>query len=157
MAFLRSRFVLTALVLVASVGIGYALTSGGNRDAGGDEMFGMPLASQDNLDRAMAGLCRAQDRVAEGDLAAARTVFQNDAHLFLHSLASETLKQDREAATNMLLAKYAVEGLLSLPANGSVPAATPEVDEASPEERVANLIEEVRRSSEVIGLQPPGC
>jgi hypothetical protein len=104
--------------------------------------------SEVGLQRASQGLCDAQVLAVESNVPRAATVFDREAHGFLHELAADLEEVDRAAAAGLLEAKQRLEAILADPVR------------ADPQE-VAVLITELQRAlrdgAEAAGLPTPLC
>ena len=104
--------------------------------------------SEAGLQRASQGLCDAQVLAFESNVPRAATVFDREAHGFLHDLAADLEEVDRAAAAGLLEAKQRLEAILADPVR------------ADPQE-VAVLITELQRAlrdgAEAAGLPTPLC
>jgi hypothetical protein len=104
--------------------------------------------SEADLQRASQGLCDAQVLAFESNVPRAASVFDREAHGFLHELAADLEEVDRAAAAGLLEAKQRLEAILADPVR------------ADPQE-VAVLITELQRAlrdgAEAAGLPTPLC
>ena len=103
-------------------------------------------AADPGLQRASAGLCDALRASSAGDVGRAATVFEDEAHGYLHELADRVEAQDRAAAAELLQAKQRAEAALARP------WAPEEVAQALEE-----LGEELADSAATLGMQRPSC
>jgi hypothetical protein len=95
------------------------------------------------LGTALGGLCEARRLAARGLVPDAETEFQDRAHAYLHELAQETARSDREAAARLLEAKQLVEQAFADPAEPRM---------------LARLLATLRaRTAEAAGVSPPAC
>lgn len=95
------------------------------------------------LDAALDGLCEARRLAERGLVGDAEGAFQDRAHAYLHELAREAARTDREAAARLLEAKQLVEQALSEPAEPRL---------------LARLLDDLRqRTAQAAGISPPGC
>ena len=70
--------------------------------------------------RAYDGVCAARTAVRDGDLARARTTFNDQSHQPIHQLAAAAEDKDRSVAGRLLEAKQVVEAELSGQANARI-------------------------------------
>jgi hypothetical protein len=112
------------------------------------------------LSLAIEGLCEGQVSTAAGNPAATRASFLDKSHQFLHDLAAAAAERDRQASTNLLLAKYQVENLLALPTGqaGEVAATAPaEVDPGKLMNAISVLVTAVQSAAATLGFNADGC
>jgi hypothetical protein len=104
--------------------------------------------SEADLHRASQGLCDAQVLAFESNVPRAASVFDREAHAFLHELAADLEEVDRAAAAGLLEAKQRLEAILADPVR------------ADPQDVVV-LITELQRAlrdgAEAAGLPTPLC
>lgn len=104
--------------------------------------------SEADLHRASQGLCDAQVLAVESNVPRAASVFDREAHAFLHELAADLEEVDRAAAAGLLEAKQRLEAILADPVR------------ADPQDVVV-LITELQRAlrdgAEAAGLPTPLC
>lgn len=102
-----------------------------------------PAGPGGELGTALEGLCEARRLAGRGLVGGAETVFQDRAHAYLHELARETARTNREAAGRLLEAKQLVEQAFGQPAEPRI---------------VAHLLDELRDgTAEAAGVSPPAC
>ena len=143
----RTRFAGAALA-PASVALALAIVALLGGCGSGADTAPASGVTQPRFASAIQALCRAQGLAATADVAAARRVFSDDAHAFLHELADRVSEQDRDATARLLIAKNRVETALA--------ATTPSGDEP-PGERIVALIIATGDAGKTIGLSSPGC
>jgi hypothetical protein len=144
------------LAVVAGIAVGVLVSGLVSSGGPAGESPAQPAVSQKGLTVAVQGLCTAQASAANGDLAASRESFLNQAHVFLHSLAASVETQDREVATSLLVAMFRVEGLLSVPSGQTtIPALS--LTPAQPGDMFASLLTTVRQAADLLGLSAPSC
>jgi len=145
------KIALVAIVLVVALVAGVAVAGGlGGGSASSNAGLSGPVTAE-SLDVAVAGLCQVRSDWESGDPQAARAVFYDKAHLFLHQLAAAVEVKDRDRATSLLIAKYRVEDLM--PASGQ-PRPSADTD---PSLLVTQLLQEVAASASLLGLSAPDC
>ncbi|HWO93203.1 MAG TPA: hypothetical protein VNL92_00390, partial [Dehalococcoidia bacterium] len=104
MLFRRHPFRLSAIVAVLLAGLVLAAcNSDGTAESGGTAVAS-PIG-QEEADRALRGLCEARDLAGREDVEAARNVFFDEAHQFLHELTVPLQERDAAAARDLLVAK----------------------------------------------------
>jgi hypothetical protein len=102
-----------------------------------------PTGPGGELGTALEGLCEARRLAERGLVGDAETTFQDRAHAYLHELARETARTDREAAGRLLEGKQLVEQAFAEPAEPPI---------------LARLLEDLRhRTAEAAGISPSGC
>ena len=152
---------LAVAVLIGAVLAGYGITLALNGGGSSDGVNNVPVGSfgnitQANLDTAVEGICAVRDDFQRGNEAAAREVFYDKSHLFLHQLAAQVQDKDVQTATNLLLAMYFVENVIPPPAQTPVPVTGPEKN-LPPAELATRLIDQVQQAAPVVGFQAPNC
>jgi hypothetical protein len=146
------KLVFLAIVLVVAVAAGVAVASGLRGDSPSTDASGLSApVTAESLDVAVQGLCEVRSDLENDDSHAARTVFYDKSHLFLHQLAAAVQVKDRDRATSLLIAKYRVEDLM--PASGQ-PQATSDTD---PPLLITQLLQEVGASAALLGMSAPDC
>ena len=161
------RLLLAALGLVAvvcGVAAGYVVAAGGSGSStsSADVSASQLQVTGQSLAQATQGLCTTKTDIDTGDTAGARTVFLNQSHLFLHTLAAKVQEIDRGQAGTLLIAMYRVEDSLALP-TGLGSAAAPSPVDVSPDvpqnvsTALATLITTVQQSAPTVGLTAPNC
>ncbi len=102
-----------------------------------------PTGPGGELGTALEGLCESRRLAGRGLVGDAETAFQDRAHAYLHELARETARTDREAAGRLLEAKQLVEQAFAEPAEPPM---------------LARLLEDLRdRTAAAAGSAPPAC
>ena len=104
--------------------------------------------SEAGLQRASQGLCDAQVLASESNVPRAASVFDREAHGFLHELAADLEEVDRAAAAGLLEAKQRLEAILADPVR------------ADPQDVVVLITElqrALREGAEAAGLPTPLC
>ena len=104
--------------------------------------------SEAGLQRASQGLCDAQVLAFESNVPRAASVFDREAHGFLHELAADLEEVDRAAAAGLLEAKQRLEAILADPVR------------ADPQDVVVLITElqrALREGAEAAGLPTPLC
>lgn len=149
------KVALFAIVLGIAITTGVAVSGAlDSRTTPTDASLGGPV-TQASLSIAVGGLCEMRSDLQQQQLTAARNVFYDKSHLFLHQLAAAVESKDRTLASNLLLAKYRVEDLIS--SFGTTPAAGPTAETVAPAELLNQLLGQVRTSSATLGLAAPNC
>jgi hypothetical protein len=100
------------------------------------------------LKTALDGLCRAENLARAGDLLAARTVFEDQAHAYLHELAASAQDRARASVGRLLEAKNRVESAFRTQGGG-----TP----AGVAARLVTLEAATRGVAEALGTPAPRC
>jgi hypothetical protein len=98
------------------------------------------------LQAASQGICDAQVLAAEGDVAGARTVFEEEVHDYLHQLGARLREADRAAAGRLLEVKQRLEDALRM-----------QVDPASLTALLGELQRALIDGAEAAGLPQPLC
>ncbi len=159
-ALLHTSLAKVILVVVAfglAIGAGMAISGAFSSDSSPADVALAPTepVTQSALNVAVAGLCSMRTNLQQGQLTDAHNIFYDKSHLFLHQLAAAVEKKDINQASNLLLAKYRVEDLIST--FGATPAASPTPAAASPVDLVGQLLQQVQASAVLLGLQSPSC
>jgi hypothetical protein len=153
----KGRVLLGLVVVVVAAAAAFLVaqaSGGGSGNTNFTSLGSFGDVTQPELDTAVQGLCEVRTDLQRGDHDAAKTVFYDKAHLFLHQLAAQVQDKDVDQATSLLVAKYKVESLLLLPPE-TTPSATG--SNGSPDALVADLLDQVQKSAAVIGFTAPDC
>jgi hypothetical protein len=144
--------VVIAALLAVAVGAGVAISRAIDGDTGPTASAAGEQLTARSLAIAVEGLCSVRADFESGDVEAARAVFYDKSHLFLHQLAAAVEVEDRNRATSLLIAKYRVEDLVAA-SDGSAIGADPE----TPSSVTTQLLHEVAAAASVLGLSAPDC